>query len=150
LRAFFANTVAATQAVDFPVNSGGKPVHYLRTTNPLNPEVLAVYPHRLGSNRTNPYTKPGGLLDLNTGLLSFETRHCGNPQVPVLGDTPAGGLLAQLLPPALKSLIVGFVFGTENNPSKAGLAPPCKKQSKYTFNGRTTEYPQVTADPPGR
>src|SRR5215218_11081591 len=41
LTAFFANTPAATQAKD---TSG---VHYLRTTNPLNAENLAVYPRRV-------------------------------------------------------------------------------------------------------
>jgi ABC-type transporter Mla subunit MlaD len=40
LTAFFANTVAATQATT--VSNRG-PLHYLRTTNPLNPENLAVY-----------------------------------------------------------------------------------------------------------
>ena len=34
-------------------------MHYLRTTNPLNPENLAVYPTRLPTNRPNPYTLPG-------------------------------------------------------------------------------------------
>ncbi len=50
LTAFFANTVAATQA-----SEPGTAVHYLRTTNPLNPENLAVYPRRVGSNRPNAY-----------------------------------------------------------------------------------------------
>ena len=39
-------------------------MHYLRTLNPVNPENLAQYPHRLGTNRTNPYELPGGLLKL--------------------------------------------------------------------------------------
>jgi phospholipid/cholesterol/gamma-HCH transport system substrate-binding protein len=148
IQSFFSNTVASTQAVDFPAKSGGKPVHYLRTTNPINPEVLAVYPRRLGPNRTNPYTKPGGLSSLVGGLQSFETRHCGVLGVPVIAATPAGSLLDQLLPTTLKDLITGFVFGNANNPSALGLATPCKKQSKFTFNGRTTDFPQVTAYPP--
>src|SRR4051812_28506581 len=48
LTSFFANTVAATQAKD-----PGTSLHYLRTTNPLNPENLAVYPRRLPTNRPN-------------------------------------------------------------------------------------------------
>src|SRR3954454_4257453 len=46
LRTFFTNVPAATQATDRPVNAKG-PVHYLRTLNPVNPENLAQYPHRL-------------------------------------------------------------------------------------------------------
>ena len=59
LTAFFANTAAATQAFD-----PGTRLHYLRTTNPLNPENLAAYPRRLGSNRPNPYQLPGGYRKL--------------------------------------------------------------------------------------
>src|SRR3954471_10771765 len=50
LTSFFGNTVAATQAKD-----PGTGLHYLRTTNPLNSEKLAVYPNRLPTIRTNPY-----------------------------------------------------------------------------------------------
>ena len=75
LAAFFANTTAATQATT--VSSKG-PIHYLRTTNPLNPENLAVYPTRLPTNRPNPYTLPGHFDKLRDGLPSYETRHCDN------------------------------------------------------------------------
>ena len=51
-KTFLANTPAATQASD----SGG---HYLRTTNPLNAENLAVYPRRVGTNRPNPSAAMG-------------------------------------------------------------------------------------------
>ena len=48
VNAFFSNTVAATEATDKPPKAAG-PVHYLRTTNPINPESLAAVPepHRL-------------------------------------------------------------------------------------------------------
>ena len=135
--------MAATQAVDFPAKSNGKPVHYLRTTNPQNPENLAVYPTRIGTNRTNPYVHPNEFDKLATGLSSFEVRHCGVRGIPVIG----GSILDPLLPPALKNLIGGFVFGTANNPG-AVPAPPCRKQPKFTFHGKTSDYPQVTAEPP--
>jgi virulence factor Mce-like protein len=83
LTAFFANAVASTQARPAP----GEPT-YLRTTNPLNPENLAVYPRRIGTNRTNPYTKPGAFRNLAKGLDSFEVRHCGRG-VPTLSPTAA-------------------------------------------------------------
>jgi hypothetical protein len=78
IRAYVANGTAATQA---RTPDG---VHYLRTTNPQNPENLAVYPRRIGSNRRTPYLRPRGFDDLDRGgLLSFDTRHCrnGNPNV---------------------------------------------------------------------
>src|SRR3954463_15293754 len=61
LTSFFANTAAATQAFD-PATR----LHYLRTTNPLNLENLAAYPHRIGTNRPNPYQLPGGYDRLPT------------------------------------------------------------------------------------
>jgi virulence factor Mce-like protein len=82
LTAFLANAAGATQASD--LQPTGR-VHYLRTTNPLNPENLAVYPQRVGSNRTNPYVLPGGFDVLRSGgaLDSFELRQCGrgNPLI---------------------------------------------------------------------
>ena len=85
LTAFFANTVAATQATT--VGSDG-PVHYLRTQNPFNPENLAVYPKRLPSNRPNPYTLPGHFDKLRSGLPAYETRHCGREAMPSIVNTP--------------------------------------------------------------
>ena len=80
IQSFFANTVASTQAVDFPAKSNGRPVHYLRTTNPANPEMLAAYPTRMGTNRTNPYMLPRGMDNLLSGLFSFETRALRRPR----------------------------------------------------------------------
>ena len=85
LTAFLANTVAATQATS--VSEGG-PLHYLRTTNPLNPENLAVYNTRLPTNRPNPYTLPGTFNQLRTGLPSFETRQCTGGNIPTINNTP--------------------------------------------------------------
>ena len=72
LTAFFANSAAATQAR----RTAGK-IHYLRTTNPLNAENLAVYPRRIGTNRPNAYTKSRNFLQLQQGMPVFDNRHCG-------------------------------------------------------------------------
>ena len=85
LTSFFANTVAATQAKDLATN-----VHYLRTSNPLNPENLAVYPHRLPTNRPNPYRLPGGFDELPQGLAVYESRQCvASNLLPTVTNTPA-------------------------------------------------------------
>ena len=76
--AFLANAAAATNGfLEIDIQTG-EPLHYLRTEAPLTPEVLTTFPRRLEINRTNPYVKPGGYLDVATALKSFETRHCSS------------------------------------------------------------------------
>ena len=92
LTAFFANTASATQALD-----PGTRLHYLRTTNPLNPENLAAYPRRIGSNRPNPYQLPGGYRKLAGGLEVYESRHCGR-SVPTISTAPPAPAPAPTVP----------------------------------------------------
>jgi virulence factor Mce-like protein len=137
---FFANTVASTQASDRPAGSN-VPVHYLRTTNPLNPEVLAAYPNRLGTSRPNPYQLPGALTKLGRPSLDvYQDQHCGAGGIPVIG-----ALIPGLIPAQLDALIKQFVFGNTANP----IAPPCNKQGKFTVSGERTDYPHVRVLPPG-
>ncbi|HKG62914.1 MAG TPA: MlaD family protein [Solirubrobacteraceae bacterium] len=155
LNAFFANTVAATQA-----RSTSTRVHYLRTTNPLNPENLAAYPRRIGTNRPNPYVKPGGTNLLRSGLEVYEDRHCGSPVPGVSNDTsslvgtiptpplpgvpvpplPTDEVLQAIIPDELLERINKFAYA-----SGAVPAPACKKQAPYTYGGETTQYPHVKA-----
>jgi phospholipid/cholesterol/gamma-HCH transport system substrate-binding protein len=165
LTAFFANTVAATQATSLS-NKG--PLHYLRTQNPINPENLAAYPKRLPTNRPNPYTLPGNFDQIRTGLPSYETRQCTGGPVPTLSDVPT-----QVVPPTLPQLSlpvpvpvpvpdVGVVNGLFSYPNALmadiarfafptgqgvpGPAPPCKQQSKFNESGEQTQYPHVKSD----
>jgi ABC-type transporter Mla subunit MlaD len=156
LTAFFANVVAATQAKDPGTN-----LHYLRTMNPLNMENLAVYPKRLGTNRTNAYAKPGNFTKLSKGLPSFETRHC-NRAVPGITNTlpsdvtstlpaplpslPTDQIIQQLqgiVPQQLLDNLNTFVLSQATNSQTA--APPCYSQGPYTESGETTQYPHVKA-----
>ena len=160
LTAFFANVVAATQA-----RSTSTRVHYLRTTNPFNPENLAAYPRRLGTNRPNAYAKPGWSNKLRSGLEVYEDRHCGRaipvlsntaeaiPQVPVPSvpglpvptptPLPTTAQLQALIPTELLDRINKFAFA--NAPAGTAPAPACKKQPPFTFGGETTQYPHVKA-----
>jgi phospholipid/cholesterol/gamma-HCH transport system substrate-binding protein len=165
LTAFFANTVAATQATT--VSNKG-PLHYLRTQNPLNPENLAAYPKRLPTNRPNPYTLPGTFTQLRTGLPSYETRQCTGGPVPTLSDVPT-----QVIPPTLPELSLpvpvpvpvpdaGVVNGLFSYPDALmadiarfafpsgqgvpGVAPPCRQQPKFNESGEQTQYPHVKSD----
>jgi hypothetical protein len=138
LTAFLGNTVGATQAFDT------SRVHYLRTTNPLNPENLAVYPRRIGTNRPNPYTKPGHFNQLAQGLPVFENRHCGagNPAITTVPAVPLPPPADDLIPDELLDRIIQFGFA--GDPSNVP-APPCRLQGPYNFGGEITQYPHVRA-----
>jgi virulence factor Mce-like protein len=147
--AFFANDTAATQATepvcDKPVQrcttaNNAKQVHYLRTTNPVNPEALAAYPKRIQSNRSNPYFQPLGYLDLaRGGLKVFGNYLCTtNPDPTVL---PGGGLADETF-----QLINQFVYG--NQPPGSVAAVPCREQAPLgSLIGQSGRYPHLTALP---
>jgi phospholipid/cholesterol/gamma-HCH transport system substrate-binding protein len=140
LTAFFSNVVAATQATDKPPNSP-VPVHYLRSSNPVNPEALAVYPRRLGTNRPNPYEFPGAFANLSQGLPVYEARGCGVVPTPTL-VTDTSRISA-----SLQTLIEQYVFGQLNNPGPV-RTPGCVKQGKFPALGaipEMTDYPHVRA-----
>jgi len=140
LNAFFANSTAATQATA-ATQGTGEPAHYLRTSNPLNPEMLAQYPNRLTTNRSNPYAFPGDGLNLKSGLLSFETRNCASGQTltPALGPAVDGALTD-----TLRQGILKFALDDGNV-----VAPPCKQQPRFNLGGTLTRFPQVTASVKG-
>jgi hypothetical protein len=112
-------------------------VHYLRTSNPANPENLAVYPRRLITNRPNPYHFPDAFKNLAAGLPSYETRQCTSGPAPTLVPNPT------LIPPDLAANIQKYFFGTLTNGTVA--APPCVQQGKFPFGGEVTQYPHVNA-----
>jgi phospholipid/cholesterol/gamma-HCH transport system substrate-binding protein len=136
LTAFFANTVGATQASD------SAKVHYLRTTNPLNAENLAVYPRRIGTNRPNAYAKPGNFSQLRQGMPVFENRHCnrGSPTVTNVPALPLPPAVGDLIPDELLSRIQEFAFAGQPG---GGPAVPCRLQGRYDFGGEVTQYPHV-------
>jgi phospholipid/cholesterol/gamma-HCH transport system substrate-binding protein len=161
IRAFFANSPAATQAT----TPDG--VHYLRTSNPQNPENLAVYPRRIGSNRPNAYMKPRGFDNLDRtsaedpGLLAYETRHCGRPNPTTEPEAALTGALQQVPPigqppedfgPQLAANVLAFVF---NNSGRDVPAPPCVFQGPFRTadgelvpdGGEATQYPHVREAP---
>lgn len=141
IAAFLALDAAATQATDLPPGAPG-PIHYLRTTNPVNPEVLAAYPRRLPSNRSNPYTEPGGHAQLPRGLPVFGRYLC-ETTAPSPFLAPAGGLLT----PELRALVEEFVFGG----SDAGgyPAPPCREQAPLgRLVGQDGRFPHLRPIPP--
>jgi phospholipid/cholesterol/gamma-HCH transport system substrate-binding protein len=142
IASFFALDAAATQAAEqSPTVS--RPLHYLRTTNPTSPEILAAYPRRLPTNRSNPYVEPGGYSKIRTEghlevLGSYLCTSGGSPPPP-----PAA---PPLVPPEVADQINQFVFGgTENT----GAAPPCDPQSPLGRKiGQDGVYPRLQPLPP--
>jgi virulence factor Mce-like protein len=137
LTAFFANDVASTQATQTGAD-GKTQLHYLRTTNPLNPENLAIYPHRIATNRSNPYVEPLGYLKLKTGLEVFGQYLCTSNPVAQLSPT-----LGPLLPQSTIDLVEQFAFKGGTVP-----APPCKPQAPLGGKiGQPGMYPHVEQAP---
>jgi phospholipid/cholesterol/gamma-HCH transport system substrate-binding protein len=130
---FFANDAAVTQATDSG-QATGDPVHYLRTNNPTNPEIMAGFPSRLSTNRSNPYPEPGGYNKLRTErhLDVFGNYLCTSTPVP---DPPAG------LSPDLFAAISYYTYGGSQN---RGAAPPCDQQSPLGgLIGQPGWYPRL-------
>ncbi len=87
LMAFAVNVTASSQA---GVNLGDtrQYARYLRTIPMLGTEQLARYPHRLASNRTNPYPLPDTTFSLDRPIPSIETRQCTGRLWPEVLDGP--------------------------------------------------------------
>jgi phospholipid/cholesterol/gamma-HCH transport system substrate-binding protein len=137
ITAFFANDVASTQASSLGADQKTQ-LHYLRTTNPLNPENLAIYPTRISSNRSNPYPQP--LLYSHMPLKVFGKYLCTNNPIPTIPESAVG----DLLPQELFDLINRFAYNNGNVAS-----PPCDEQPRLGNNvGQTGKYyPHVTEAP---
>ena len=140
LTQFFANDVASTQATSGSAN-GAAQLHYLRTTNPLNPENLAIYPHRLATNRSNPYLEPDGYKKLatNGALEVFGSYLCTSN--PVAQLSPQVG---SLVPQTTIDLLQQFAFKGGSVP-----APPCNPQQPLgRLLSQSGAYPHVAEAAP--
>ncbi len=116
IAAFFANSTATTQATSLNIVST-KELHYLRISNPVNPEVLSSYQHRLSSNRANPYIAPGGYSQLRNGLSVFGGNLCTNAPQPTINVSSGTGITA-----SLAAILRNTYFTTDPT------GPPCKAQ----------------------
>jgi phospholipid/cholesterol/gamma-HCH transport system substrate-binding protein len=127
--AFFANSTAAGEATA-PAAVGQRLLHYVRISNPVNPETLTDYAHRLSTNRGNPYLVPNGYQSLVAGLPVFGSNLCtSNPQ-PTIGPTIAPSLAA----------VLSSTYYTAD-PS----GPPCKAQTPLgqVTTGQLQAFPQL-------
>jgi phospholipid/cholesterol/gamma-HCH transport system substrate-binding protein len=155
VQAFFANLAAASQAslgdgnIESACVGGGEEpcapgkeqhgpkLHYLTTMAVLSPESLAVYPSKVGTNRSNAYPLPGTYRSLASGLPVFSTSGCGGAAPAVTG--PANETTSQETIEQLQR------FKVANKPESANEvpAPGCTQQGPFTFNGETSQFPKV-------
>ncbi len=118
-----ANGTAATQATGPAVGIAGERYHYLRGANKSNPEILAAFPTRLSTNRSNPYPAPGAydkLRDLGH-LQVFGEYACTSTPVP---SPPQP--LEPWMPADLAEDIEAYIYGGADG--NTGKAPPCDPQ----------------------
>jgi phospholipid/cholesterol/gamma-HCH transport system substrate-binding protein len=139
IAAFFANDTAATMAGDQGTGTSAV-LKYLRTSNPLTPEILAAYPRRIPTNRSNPYSEPGAYDQLRRGLPVFGSYLCANPG-PYPSLRPAGTDPRQ--DPEERALIEEFVFK-----DKGPQAPPCREQAPLgRLVGQSGKFPRLQPIP---
>ncbi len=140
LQALFANATAASQAHDKNNDVANFQIqHYLRALNTVGPEGLAVYSRRIGTNRANPYFKPGGLGLLGTGGLQvFSTGNCAD-------SAPSLSLPAKEQTPIEKQLVEDHVVNEAGSTTNSVGAPACTQQAPFTWEGATSQFPRVTS-----
>jgi phospholipid/cholesterol/gamma-HCH transport system substrate-binding protein len=141
IAAFLANDAAATQGREQGFNDPTQLLHYLRAANPMNPEMLTGWPFRLRTNRSNPYTEPGGYDKLRTeGHLEVYGQYlCTNREVPPPPEPN------EWLPQSVVDQIKQFVYGGDEN---SGKAPPCDPQAPLgRLVGQSGMFPRLMRAP---
>jgi virulence factor Mce-like protein len=141
LQALFANVTAASEAHTSNSNipgGAGPAEHYLRSMQVVTPQGLATYAQRIGTDRGNPYLKPGALSSLASGLPVFSSSTCANSAPSVTG--PANATVTQGI---IEQLVELHVANAPESSTNSVPAPPCLQQSPFTFNGQTSQFPHV-------
>jgi phospholipid/cholesterol/gamma-HCH transport system substrate-binding protein len=153
LQAFFANVTAATQSQGFngslAGNKEGPKEHLLTAMSVLTPESLALYPAKIGTNRSNPYPHNGAAAKVgNGGLEVFSSSGCAATAPAVNKEGPYSETVSKILLEQLLGLPVEGKQPTPpiaNEPEQANkvAAPACIQQAPLTFNGKTSQFPHV-------
>ncbi len=139
---FFANSTATTEGVQ-PA-AGGAFRHYLRISNPINPEALTTYPQRPLTNRTNPYLVPGGYGGLIRGLQVFGNYLCTSHPLPGIGASLSESTTTVADTVLTLAQLVQKYYYTSN---PAG--PACAAQAPLgsLTTGRAGNFPHLQALP---
>jgi hypothetical protein len=113
---------------------GNRQLHYVRVSNPINPETLTDYSRRISTNRGNPYLVPGGYERLLQGLPVFGSYLCTSNPPPAIGPT---------IPASLAAVLSADYYTAD--PS----GPPCTAQEPLgeATTGQPRAFPQLQALP---
>ncbi len=143
LQALFANATAATQAHDKNADtSNGQIQHYLRALQTVNPEGLAVYSQRIGTNRASPYFQPEAFRLIGKGGLQvFSTAACANSAPSVNPETANETVPKSIIEQMIADHVVNGPTSTTNEVG----APACTQQPPFTWEGTTSQFPHVTS-----
>ena len=143
LQALFANATAVTQAHDKNADtSNGQIQHYLRALQTINPEGLAVYSQRIGTNRANPYFQPEAFRLLGKGGLQvFGTANCAD-SAPTVNPETANATVPKSL---IEQMIADHVVNGPKSTTNEVGAPACTQQPPFSWEGATSQFPHVTS-----
>ncbi len=153
VQAFFANLTAATQgqATNSNTEGLGPKQHLLTTLSVLQPESLALYPGRLGVDRSNPYQLSGAFRSLTSGLPVFNASTCAN-SAPAANGPSNGTVSAETIEEIIEDKVANKPAEPngikEKNAAAPGspnevLSPPCRQQPPASFNGQSSQFPHV-------
>jgi phospholipid/cholesterol/gamma-HCH transport system substrate-binding protein len=135
---FFANSTASSEG-QLGASAGGN-AHYLRISNPINPEALTTYAKRPYSNRTNPYMDPNGYSELVSGLRSFGSWLCTSNPLPTIGSSLSDSTTSiQGTVLTLAQLVSQYYYTATPG------GPPCKSQSPLgsVTSGQNQSFPHL-------
>jgi phospholipid/cholesterol/gamma-HCH transport system substrate-binding protein len=135
---FFANSTAASEG-QLGASQGGN-AHYLRISNPINPEALTTFAKRPYSNRSNPYMDPGGYNQLVSGLRTFGNWLCTNNPLPTIGSSLSQSTTSiQGTVLTLAQLVSQYYFTSTPG------GPPCQAQSPLgsATSGQNQSFPHL-------
>jgi ABC-type transporter Mla subunit MlaD len=137
ITAFLGNISAATQGREQGFANSSDFLHYVRVASPLNPEILTGYPYRLGTNRSNPYTEPGGYDKLRTeGHLELYGSYLCTSR-----PTPAQPDANENMTQKVVDDIAKYVYGEAEN---RDAAPPCDAQAPLgRFVNQAGSFPHL-------
>jgi len=145
---FVGNVTAATNATLPIFNSREEPLHYVRTLSPLNPESVATFNGRLGSNRNSAYSPPRWAEGVASGLPGFITQQCGGGIVATLDpETPNNPAFKERVSTTLKNSVdeeskalfnrlKKFAFAEQSSTSSLP-APACTQQGPLNPVGKS-------------
>jgi phospholipid/cholesterol/gamma-HCH transport system substrate-binding protein len=142
---FLANTTAGSVGRDVGATSDNPnepdhdPVHFVRASTTFSPQGLAFFSRALGQTRRNPYSAPGWLDRLVSGLATSTPNECanGDPALPSEYPPDSERLMSM-------NALQRYVFRTADG-SRNVARPPCVDQGNYPgFSGR---FPQLEPEP---